>query len=214
MLVFVGLTGFMLLHLFKAMINASLAVKIEQKPFQSFEELAASSFKVHVAGAGYIQGHLKNSAEQSGLSKVYHNNVLIHHRSVQEMLKAVANGSLPNSMAIGVEEQVNFNPLWPCHLDSLDMAVSKSTLGLIFQKGWPYTRLFNHHLLHLLESGKYQQLRQKYLAHNCRCPKEAYSPTSLSRVMTLIIVLIIGCIVSAVIFTFEYIYKLPQRKGQ
>ena len=42
---------------------------------------------------------------------------------------------------------------YPCQLASVPVDYRKIGNGLIFQKDWPYTRLFNKHLNEVLERG-------------------------------------------------------------
>ena len=44
-------------------------------------------------------------------------------------------------------------PEYPCQLASVPVDYRKIGNGLIFQKDWPYTRLFNKHLNEVLERG-------------------------------------------------------------
>ena len=63
---------------------------------------------------------------------------------------------------------------YPCKLAEIKGPSRKAgSIGLLFQKGWPWTDFFNHHLLRMKESGLMERLYQINMKKPCiSCPGE------------------------------------------
>ena len=63
MFVMASLTGLTIISLYKAMLGASLAVKIESKPYNSIKDIADSGKKVILIDQSYIHDLVLNSTK-------------------------------------------------------------------------------------------------------------------------------------------------------
>ena len=102
---------------------------------------------------------------------------------------------------------------YPCKLAQITGSNRKAPPGVMaFMKGWPWTELFNYHLLRMKESGLMERLYQINMIKRRRsCPHE-YSinrimkeprPVGTDKTFSLYIALLIGFLSSLVFFLME-----------
>ena len=55
---------------------------------------------------------------------------------------------------------------YPCRLEAVRREYRKIDNGMVYQKNWPFTRLFNHHLLILKERGIFVQIQNVHMDYH------------------------------------------------
>ena len=86
------------------------------------------------------------------------------------------------------------------------------TVGMIFKKNWPYTKLFNFHLLQIRESGMLDHILHKYKKNiKTTCPNEQrisivlkkFTPVGMEKTIFLYILISLGLFFSSVVLISE-----------
>ena len=76
--------------------------------------------------------------------------------------------------------------------------------GMVYQKDWPFAKLFNHHLLKLRERGILHQIQSVHLEYKKEdCGKREPRVIGLINIATLGLILMAGVIIAGVIFIVE-----------
>ncbi len=52
----------------------------------------------------------------------------------------IARGERPMSLLFGVYQSISLSPKYPCEIASVRRGYRKIANGMVFQKGWPFTR--------------------------------------------------------------------------
>ena len=90
--------GFVLLSLYRAMLGASLAIKLYREPVSSLEELLSSDLKVAVAANSSIQDYFSHASSASIQAQIW-----------REKLQPEAENGAFLSSTFNFTQQVNFN---------------------------------------------------------------------------------------------------------
>merc|ERR1711862_1006466 len=137
------------------------------------------------------------------LSKLQETGALIGN--TDEFTNTLANGLAPNSILFGVFQSISgYGGHYPCRLEAVRREYRKIDNGMVYQKNWPFTRLFNHHLLILKERGilvQIQNVHMDYKEEDCglRQPRVI----GLVNVASLGLVWIFGIIFALLTFIIE-----------
>lgn len=63
------------------------------------------------------------------------------------LLDPIFPGEYSNAVLIGVYQPLSTRAEYPCQVTSLPVDFRQVGNGFVYQKDWPYTRLFNYHFL-------------------------------------------------------------------
>ena len=136
---------------------------------------------------------------------------------VEKMLSGKTEAS--KSILLDSTEGLIFNPNYPCNIDYIKSTPKDAilTVGMIFKKNWPYTKLFNFHLLQMRESGMLDHILQKYTKNiKTTCPDEQrisvvlkkFTPVGMEKTIFLYVLILAGLFFSSIVFISElYIIK-------
>lgn len=158
--------------IFRAMLGASLAVKIHQPPIRSMEELVVSDLSVRISQGTSVYEYFATAKTTTPQYELFHKKIKGHEDpsspDEMEVLTQMAQGDLspfiegpcllqfiqstflgllPKSVLIGVYQPLSVSQSYPCQVRSLPKDFRTVGNGLVFRKHWPYTELFNHYLL-------------------------------------------------------------------
>ena len=116
-----------------------------------------------------------------------------------------------------------FNQHYPCRVDIVQNAPKTAIVnsGLIFTKNWPFTKLFNYHLLRMKEEGILDRLLLPYINKIQKsCPGDRKirsaikdpTPIESEKILFLYVILSMGFSISLILLLFEFIYQLFHKK--
>ena len=125
------------------------------------------------------------------------------------LLKEMSSGRRRNYIFLGVYESKTLG--FPCQINAVKQFVRKLFIGIIFQPNWPYTKLFNHELEKMRESGLFNKYESSYFRPYDRmtqyqCGETKSKPISIHQMASLAIILWIGVGLTILIFIVEYYY--------
>ena len=84
--------------------------------------------------------------------------------NTDEFTNTLAAGRAPNTILFGVFQSISgYGGHYPCRLEAVRREYRKIDNGMVYQKNWPFTRLFNHHLLILKERGILVQIQNVHM---------------------------------------------------
>ena len=69
---------------------------------------------------------------------------------------------MSRTIVISVAQPLFLLPEYPCEVTSVKHGFRKTGNGMIYQKDWPFTRLFNSEILQLSERGLVDQIIRKW----------------------------------------------------
>ena len=76
----------------------------------------------------------------------------------------MALGEVTDTILFGVFQSISgYGGHYPCRIQSVKRDYRKIDNGMIYQKNWPFTRLFNFHLFKMHERGVLGQIQNKHL---------------------------------------------------
>ena len=136
------------------MLGASLAIKIYHDPVTNLDDLLASDLKLAVAANSSIQEYFSeaNSASVQGQlwqTKLQEEGALIENTQI--FTNQLAAGLKPDTVLFGVFQSISgYGGHYPCRIEAVRRSYRKIDNGMVFQKNWPFTKLFNYHLLRLV----------------------------------------------------------------
>ena len=185
------------------MLGASHAIKDQKPPIASLEDIWQSDYKLHVSNGSSVEKLFINGGPNSIYKQLIQANKLISDSKDVETFIRMANNSLEEEdLIFGVYQPLRILPEWSCNISSVDIDYFKISNGIIFQKNWRFTELFNYHLLQLKEEGIIDQISNKYYRTN-RCPAEPLKSSTLTETKTAYIMLVVGFVASFIFFSCE-----------
>ena len=210
----VSVTGFIIISLYRAMLGASLAIMIYRKPFDSYRQIADSDYSILTIPDSILTSAFVDSPEGTVLYEIGQNNLQPLTEDPEIALEKLANGTYSKTMVLESILAMERLPQWPCEISTLDVALMQDWTILTFPKNWPYTELFNRHLLVLIESGVVDQLIKYYFktGQSKRCPTREVAPASTGDTAAVLMLLAIGFFASTLIF-FTELLSFNRRKN-
>jgi len=120
-------------------------------------------------------------------------------------------GSKPSAVLIAVFQPLTTHESYPCEVTSLPIDLRPRGNGLIFRKNWPYTQLFNYHLLKMHEEGIVNQLRKSWVrardASTCSAEAGRRPQAGLEHVVSLFMLWAVGLGIAGAVWMAEFVYR-------
>ena len=188
------------------MVGASLAIEHEAQPIQSLNDIVGSNYKIEIQIGGSIQDYFLSAKEGSPQHQIVEANKLIAEQAeAGGVFKRMVNGDLPDgTFYFGNYQADQYSLEWSCDVASVNFDYYKMSNGMVFQKDWPFTSIFNNQLLKLREEGYLGALQRRYSqVYRNRCYGKSIKPTTLSDTISLFVLMSIGLFSSALVFLFE-----------
>ena len=203
--------GFVLLSLYRAMLGASLAIKLYREPVSSLEELLRSDLKVAVAANSSIQDYFSDATSTSIQAQIWREKLQPEAdkaflSSTFNFTQQMALGQVTDTILFGVFQSISgYGGHYPCRIQSVKRDYRKIDNGMIYQKNWPFTRLFNFHLFKMHERGVLRQIQNKHLEYGkTDCGLSEPRTIGLINCATLAVLLVIGYILAFLTFILEF----------
>ena len=206
-----SLAGLILFSVYRAMLSASLAIKIEHKPYSSISEIVSSQKQIIIEDQSAIHQHiLQPGLEVSQLNNPNLKPVL--DDTIGSMTN-ILNGTFTNSLLVG-SQAIEFMDDYPCQIGKLGISLAKRSTGMVFQKNWPFTELFNWHLHSIfLESGILHKFLEELRGKSKACQDESIEATRLSQIAVVFVLLALCIILTLTVLTYELLYKNATRSN-
>ena len=111
----------------------------------------------------------------------------------EEALHKILNKTWSISVLLGQRDTLEQLPQYPCLISSLDIVAAVRWMGFIYQKEWPFSKLFDWHLNNIVrDSGLFRKIYQQHVGHPSTCPKSSMTATYLSQTSMIFAILGIG----------------------
>ena len=209
--------GFFIITLYRAVFVAFVAIDFDEPPVKSLSDILHSKYDLAIQANTAFDDITKgaeplgaiNELIESGKIKRFYSNTKSY---VEKMLTEHHEAS--KSILLASIQELQFNHNYPCNIGYIKSTPNDAILnvGMIFKKNWPYTKLFNFHLLMMKESGMLDQMLQKYKENlKATCPNEKrisiilkkFVPTGIEKTIFLYIVITGGFLISFIVFISE-----------
>ena len=213
----VVLSGFFILSLYRAILVAFVAVEIDTPPVKSLNEVMNSSYILAVRNNTVYDGVFINAKPGTVEYEIQTSNKISRFRGnvdiyVDKMINNT-NGAADTILFYG-DSEVRFSEHYPCSLLHVrkKYEANKQSLGMIFQKNWQYTKLFNYYMLIMKENGLMNKLLEPYLTTtNKDCPEqqrirhfiEKPKPVGVNTTVSIYLIVFVGFICALVLLLFE-----------
>ena len=202
--------GFLLISLYRAMLGASLAIKLYREPVSSLEELLDSDLKVAIAANSSIQDYFSKANSTSIQAKIWREKLQNKEdsflSSTFNFTEKMAQNEVSDTILFGVFQSISgYGGHYPCRIQSVKRDYRKIDNGMIYQKNWPFTRLFNFHLFKMHERGVLRQIQNKHLEYSkTDCGLSEPRTIGLVNVASLAVLLTIGYVLAVLTFILEF----------
>ena len=162
--------GFIIITVYRSMLAASIAIVVDHPPIQSLKEVLTFSRKLIIWKDTEIERLFELAKEGTIEYKIKQAGLLIPVRlNDSTYLTKFVHGLVPNTVLLtwkthGELMNPNNDPEkpYPCKIKSIGKDYVPLSSGLLYSKGWRYTKLFNHHMLKLQERGILDLIYNKY----------------------------------------------------
>ena len=211
------LSGFLLITFYRAVFVSFVAVDFEAPPVNSFKEILNSDYHLAVAEDSAFDDITKQVNPPADLQNLEDKGKIKRFSCgpdcyVEKMLRGKTEAS--KSILLDSREGLISNPNYPCNIDYIKSTPKDAilTVGMIFKKNWPYTKLFNFHLLQMRESGMLDHILHKYKKKiKTTCPNEQrisivlkkFTPVGMEKTIFLYILISLGLFFSSVVLISE-----------
>ena len=148
------------------MLGASLAIEHDRMPVTSLSDVLKTQYKLQVSKGSSVEAYFLNAEENTVHKQIVETNKLVAKVGLKDVdiFRSVANGTSLDDQILffGVYQAITYLPEWTCKVASVKMDYRTVSNGLIFQKNWKFTEIFNYHLLKLKNEGILDQITKKY----------------------------------------------------
>ena len=202
---------------YQGMIGASLTIQNDHIPVQSLSDVVKFNYKVVATKGTSVEKYFLESKRGSPPHQIMKDNRLIAEQtSSQPIIKSMLDGSLANDILfVGVYQPLQYSSGWSCRMTSVKADYRKIGNGMIFQKNWPFTNIFNQQLIRLKEEGYLDALQRRYnQMHRSKCYGISISPISMTDTMSLYVMMAIGMLLSAIVLLMEKLLMYFKIKTQ
>ncbi len=205
----ISFCGFTLISLYRAMLGASMAIKIYHEPVSSLEDLLASDWALAVSANSSIQEYFSEAPPASVQGKLWRTKLTLDgaalFKSSVKTTEEIALGIRTRTILFGVFQSIStYGDHYPCQIQAVKRNYREIDNGMVYPKKWPFTRLFNHHLVKLRQVGLLQKIRAVYLDRPEEdCGLEAPRNFGILNMASLGILLFLGFALSLAIFLCE-----------
>ena len=200
------------------MLGASLAIKLYREPVSSLEELLDSDLKVAIAANSSIQDYFSKANSTSIQAKIWREKLQNKEdsflSSTFNFTEKMAQNEVSDTILFGVFQSISgYGGHYPCRIQSVKRDYRKIDNGMIYQKNWPFTRLFNFHLFKMHERGVLRQIQNKHLEYSkTDCGLSEPRTIGLVNVASLAVLLTIGYVLAVLTFILEFCSQKWKRK--
>ena len=128
-------------------------------------------------------------------------------------MEKIINGTYTNSILLSDEQEIKWMPEYPCLIGELDMVVTQAWNGLVYQKDWQYTKLFNWHLGRIVrEFGLYNRIKTQTMPRISHCEKSGLSPSNFLKTVSIFALIILGLLVATGVLAVEILVNISLKK--
>ena len=150
-------------------------------------------------------------AEHDGLGQLNNDKLTPEVGDPIVSMAKILNGTYKKSLLVG-SQTIEFMPEYPCDVGKLDLVIAKRSMGMLYQKNWPFTELFNWHLhQHFIENGILNKLLEEERRRSSGCSGANIEATKLTQTFLLFGVLAMGVILTLATLIFEVLHKRATR---
>ena len=215
------LMGFLLITLYKAILVAFVAIEIENAPVNSLEELRKSNYILAVRKDTSMDKVFLDAAYGSDEYKLQQENKIFRFNSsylgILDQMTSGENQAVKLLLFYSFLP-VQFSEYYPCKVTHIPnfRKYAKNNAGMIYAKNWPYTSLFNYHLLIMKEKGSLDRLFGPYLKGTQKsCPTDQIirlilkipDPVSIKTTFSLYLIILTGLVCASIFLCVEIIVK-------
>ena len=212
------LAGFFVISVYRAMLVAFVAVEIDTPPIESLNELRRSIYLLAVQRDTYMDSIFLNATPGSAEDKLQQANKTIRFGdNITAFVDKMVSNEPPNAILFCIDKLAEFSKHYPCTLSIIKsyQQNSKQSSGMVYKKDWPFTNLFNYHLLIMKESGIIDKFFRPYLkVSKHSCPTEQIirptlnipRPVSTNTAFSLYLIIPIGFCSAFVFLLIEKIH--------
>ena len=206
----ISLMGFILISLYRAMLGASLAITKEHKPIGSINDVLQSEYRIGTMAGTASESYFTKAGEESYLYEISQKKLILRQAEAtsfeEDEFEKMFFDFLENQTNILIFFQDDYPSQHPeliCRLSKIDEEYMVVGTGFVFQKQWPFTKLMNHYILQMIEDGRIERLKKRWLPNRILCKPDDLKPSNVLDIFTLCIMLSIGGIIAAVAFLIE-----------
>lgn len=198
------------------MLGASLAIQIYRDPVTNLEDVLKSDYRLVIAANSSIQDYFSDAPKDSIQGLIWSRKLVDSGAFIKDTLNfthELANGQHAKTLFFDVFQTISgYGGHYPCQIEAVRRQYRKIDNGMVFQKHWPFTKLFNHYLLKLRERGVLHQIQSNYLHYTKEdCGQSQPREVGLVNIVSLLTLLISGLLLATAIFACEYLF-LPKLK--
>ena len=201
------MTGFVVLSIYRAMLGASLAIKLSHKPFDTIEEVAMSNKILIIRNNTLIHGMVTADSKTDVLTNLNNGNLLPKNQDSATSMKNILNGTYSNALLLADNMAIESMPEFPCQINKLDLVAATQWIGLVYPRNWTYAKLFDWHLKKLKNSGLFYRIIAQHHKGHKGCPNEQrIGATNFMQTFSSFVFLLIGFIIKVFIVTLSQYY--------
>ena len=218
--------GYLIFNMYRAVLVAFLATEEDNPPIENLGELMNSDYSLAVQSGTWMDTMFLNASKESYEYRLTKNGkILRFSEPTNQFLNLMVENDPKASKTIlfDVYEGIRTSDHYPCKLSKIKGSTWKAgTEGMVFKKRWPWTDLFNYHLLLMRESGMMERLYKRNVKKTSKsCPGEYIinrvvrepRPVDASKTFSLYVALVIGFASSIFLLMYEkLIFRCHQMK--
>ena len=214
------LSGFLIITHYRAILVAFVTIEIDQPPVISLDEIPISNHRLAVYKNTGMDEIFRNAAPGSVEYKIKEGKKILHFVGVHDFIDKMVNGEhvASNTILFYHNQVPPYSEHYPCKLSNIKsyQQNNKQTMGMVFKKNWPFTKLVNYHLLKMKEIGTLDRLYEPYLKTTRKsCPHEQLirhiiskpKPVGTNTTFTLYLVVFSGILCAFICMFIEILYK-------
>lgn len=208
--------GFVIFSLYKCMLGASLAIRIEKEPVDSLEQIMdGSDFKVICSPGTSTEAYLRGKFRQDQVDS--HLEPLPSGLSLIQILDLMANGTYSSShlllKSIPLDNKFYYERD-PCKIGTLRRSYRSREVGMIFKPNWPFLKIFNYQFLRVSEQGFTQRsfFHHRPMEVDPSLCNERRIGTSLTDLLLLPIILGSGFVFAVLILSVEKFISISKMR--
>ena len=161
------LCGFIMITSYRAILVAFLTKDNDEPPVRDIMDIRSSDYRLAIMKNDALEEIFTHASPDSEENRIKASNKIYRFSNKNSHIDQMVNGDSGVSKTILFFSRMGviFNKHYPCSLTEIQthgkMAIRND--GMIFKKDWPFTELFNFHLLIMKEKGVLDRLLERYL---------------------------------------------------
>ena len=220
-------TGFLIFYMYQAALVAFLATEEDRPPINSLKDLFNSEYSLVVRKGSATESIFFRAATESKEYQLSRSGKIVRilapaHSFVDLMVEKDPKAA--KTILFHLDEHIQAHHQYPCNLSKIKGFYRRSVpVGLVFRKNWPWTDMFNYHLLVMKERGLLERLYQlNKKKHTRSCPNEHVMnrivkdprPVGTDKAFSLYVCLMLGFAASLLLLLAEKLLgRQPQFKS-